>query len=240
MQITVSRIKASQLEIGSLYISNLCNSNYMCISIYLGKNFKNYFVYYNLCNIRYEVMNTAPFPNLSSIDIGTERMLAVYKDVVKEELSKEAEPEYFTILSAPIHIFNKIDLGLDTSAFVERNKNIWEECKIKVVKPKEVKIGEYYLDSSYNYLYQVVGTNNGISSVDYSVNCSAKQYVPVFDEKGVQQPYKLIINTTEVCLGKLPKVYRLTDVMQHNSVRKEFQKANDLLYQYALRIYKKG
>ena len=79
MQVRVKRISTKELEVGSFYLCDRAKADFSSINVYVGKNFKNYYVFYNVMNIRVAENNRLRLTvnNLSGIDTNKEYTITI-------------------------------------------------------------------------------------------------------------------------------------------------------------------
>lgn len=232
MQVLANRIKAKELEIGKFYLCQRARAEFSSINIYVGKDYKGYYVFYNVLNIRITV--DASFNTLQPkkmVELGTNNMLSMYKDVIKDMLTLPVVKENIRITSGLTGVYNQIDLGFDAKDFVERERKSFDfgsETKLKRVTERTINTTDVYILSAMDELYI-------LSSVEQDATGTRTKYVFHVINFYYANPREYTAN-----LYAIPKMYKLTDVLANSYALNTLKTQKPFVYKYVIEQYKQN
>lgn len=221
MQIRVKRITTKELEVGSFYLCDKARADFSSINIYVGKDYKNYFIFYNVLNIRVsDGENVGLRLNLNKeVNLGTDNMMKMYSEVIKETLSGPVISEHIRNVSGITGIYNKIDFGFTAKNFVEDNLSLFGLGeKLKRVTEKSLNTTDIYISSDMKELYHFLGKDE----IDIGSRL-------LFD---VTSYWNNSFHTYRANMMNLCKMYKVKDVLNNKYANNEFRRKSSKLYEY--------
>lgn len=235
MRLQLKKCTTKDLEIGSFYLCDRPRADYSSINVYIGKNYKGFYVFYNVLNIRVVKEDTSDiYSRLKSkqfVNLGTDNMMKMYSDVIQESLSLSVIKSNIRTIASLSCCFNKIDFGFDAKEFIEREKDAFDfgqNNKLKQVTKKSLVKNTVYITSDFTYLYTFLDVGKAIG-----LNYSDDKKVPmsyIFDCKYYVWPDKFASRMEERYY--IPKMYKLEDVMNNKFAVEELKHKNIQLYKY--------
>lgn len=231
MQLLAKRIKVKQLEVGKFYLCQRARGEFSSINIYIGQNYKGYYVFYNVLNIRIttDKYGKTLQPN-TNVELGTDKMFSMYKEIIKEMMTIPVVKENIRIISGITSVYNQIDLGFDAKKFIEREKasfDFGEDAKLKFVTASKLNTEEMYISSAMNILYS-------FRQLDYITENEYRYVFSTLYFYGSQRRCSVVRPMT------FPKLYKLSDVLANSFALENFKRKNPLLYQFVIEERKRN
>ena len=231
MQLLAKRIKVKQLEVGKFYLCQRARGEFSSINIYVGQNYKGYYVFYNVLNIR---ITTDKYGNTlqpnTNVELGTEKMFSMYKEIIKEMMTIPVVKENIRIISGITGVYNQIDLGFDAKKFIEREKAAFDfggDAKLKIVTASKINTEDMYISSDMNILYS-------FRQLDYITETEYRYVFSTLYFYGSQRKCSVVRPMT------FPKLYKLSDVLANSFALENFKRKNPLLYQFVIEERKRN
>lgn len=219
MQVRVKRISTKELEVGSFYLCDRARADFSSINVYVGKNFKNYYVFYNVMNIRVSENKMLRLTVNKKVNLGTDNMIKMYKEVIQESLTGQFIPENIRIISGLSGVFNKIDFGFTAKQFVEQHlKEFCLGTQLKRVSQLHLNTKDIYISSDMEVLYKYRGKEE--------ISIGTRLYFDMFTYDFSS------INTSTCHMLNIGKMYKLSDVLSNVAANKEFRRVSPQLYAY--------
>lgn len=237
MKIRLNNSKEKELVIGNMYIIQYGSVHgYYSIGIYLGKDIRKYFCFYNVLNLRYGLDDTNfSYYNRIGLDveIGSNELIECYKEIITASIKNYNEDSLVFFSTLTNKVFNSICLGIDTNDFVDLYRL---DAKVgKLVTKKNLKKNTLYVSTTLGYCLKLrdeffVKPNDDFLFYKYFFY-GGDWYANKPEYQGVQK--------SKIKYYTLPKMIELDDVLKDKNLCKKFERANQNLYNWCLAI-KKG
>lgn len=231
MQLLAKRIKVKQLEVGKFYLCQRARGEFSSINIYIGQNYKGYYVFYNVLNIRITTDKYGKtLQQNTNVELGTDKMFSMYKEIIKEMMTIPVVKENIRIISGITSVYNQIDLGFDAKKFIEREKAAFDfggDAKLKIVTASMLNTEDIYISSDMNILYSFRG-------LDYITEIEYRDVFSTLYFYGSQRRCNVVRTMT------FPKLYKLSDVLANSFALENFKRKNPLLYKFVIEERKRN
>lgn len=227
MQYVINALRAKDLVKGSFYIISRNKNGYISIGLYLGKDIRDYYCFYNVLNLRYTLVDSLYLHKNVIIDIGSEDIVNDYKVIIQYALDNydNIYKDIVMLASTQNKILSKIELGIDTTEFISNN-TVERKNKVEFVKFAEINHSDLYIVPSFEYLI-----------TDISIKESNTNNKKIYRLSTIKEYYSNKLCTRNENRYTYPKFMRVKDVLENKELNRLFKEKNKILYDYCINLY---